>query len=83
LKKVIVKIKYHLPKIYDLFYHLRGTQIFSKIDLRSGYHQVKIKEEDISNTTFKTMYSHYEFIVMPFGLLNAPVVFMCLINGVS
>jgi hypothetical protein len=79
---VIVKNKYPLPRIDDLFDQLKDAKIFSKIDLRSGYHQVRIKEEYISKTSFRIRYGHYEFIVVPFGLSNAPVVFMCLMNGV-
>jgi hypothetical protein len=82
LNKVIVKNKYPLPRIDDLFDQLKDAKIFSKIDLRSGYHQVRIKEEDVSKTTFRTRYGNYEFTVVPFGLSNAPVVFMCLMNGV-
>jgi hypothetical protein len=82
LNKVIIKNKCPLPRIDDLFDQLRGTQIFSRNDLRSGYHQVRIKEEDISKNAFKTRYAHYEFIVVPFGLSNVPTLFMCLMNGV-
>jgi hypothetical protein len=77
-----VKNNYPLPKIDDLFDQLRGEKIFSKIDLRSGYHQVRIKEEDISKTTFRTRYGHYEFVVVSIRLTSALVVFMCLMNGI-
>jgi hypothetical protein len=81
LNKVTVKNKYPLPRIDDLFDQLKDVKIFSKIDLILGYHQVRIKEEDISKTSFRTRYGHYEFTVVPFGLSNAPTVFMCSMNG--
>jgi hypothetical protein len=82
LNKVTIKNKYPLPGIIDLFDQLKGAIIFSKIDLRSGYHQVRTKEEGIRKTTFRTKYGHYEFTIVSFGISNAPVVCMCLMNGV-
>ncbi|GJY09257.1 putative reverse transcriptase domain-containing protein [Tanacetum coccineum] len=82
LNKLTVKNRYPLPRIDDLFDQLQGFGVYSKIDLRSGYHQLHIKEEDIPITAFRTQYGHFEFQVMMFGLTNAPVVFMDLMNRV-
>ncbi|KAA0051309.1 ty3-gypsy retrotransposon protein [Cucumis melo var. makuwa] len=82
LNKVTVKNRYPLPRIDDLFDQLQGATVFSKIDLRSGYHQLRIKDGDVPKTTFRSRYGHYEFIVMSFRLTNAPTVFMDLMNRV-
>jgi hypothetical protein len=83
LNEVTVKNKYPLPRIDDLFHQLRGTCVFSKIDLRLGYHQLKVQDCDISKTTFASRYGLYEYTVMSFGVTNAPAYFMYMMNKVS
>ncbi|GJW25386.1 reverse transcriptase domain-containing protein [Tanacetum coccineum] len=80
LNKLTVKNRYPLPRIDDLFDQLQGSSVYSKIDLRTGYHQLRVREEDISKMTFRTRYGHYKFQVMSFGLTNAPAIFMDLMN---
>nr|GEX03789.1 putative reverse transcriptase domain-containing protein [Tanacetum cinerariifolium] len=82
LNKLTVKNRYPLPRIDDLFDQLQGSSVYSKINLRLGYHQLRVREEDIPKTVFRTRYGHYEFQLIPFGLTNAPVVFMDLMNRV-
>nr|GEW37545.1 putative reverse transcriptase domain-containing protein [Tanacetum cinerariifolium] len=82
LNKLTVKNHYPLPRIDDLFVQLQGSSVYSKIDLRSGYHQLRVHEEDIPKTAFRTCYGDYEFQVMPFGLTNASAVFIDLMNRV-
>ncbi|GJY09960.1 putative reverse transcriptase domain-containing protein [Tanacetum coccineum] len=82
LNKLTVKNRYPLPRIDNLFDQLQGLSVYSKIDLRSGYHHIRFRDEDIPKTAFRTRYGHHEFQVMPFGLTNAPAVFMDLMNRV-
>jgi hypothetical protein len=82
LNEVTIKNKYPLPRIDDIFDQLKGARVFSKIDLRSGYHQLKIRASDIPKTTFITWYGLYKYMFMSFGLTNAPTYFMYLMNKV-
>ena len=82
LNRVTIKNRYPLPRINDLFDQLKGARVYSKIDLRTGYHQLRVREMDIPKTTFRTLYGHFEFMVMPFGLTNALAAFMDLMHRV-
>ena len=82
INKVTVKNKYPLPRIEDLFDQLKGAGVFSKIDLQSGYYQLRVKDVDVPKTIFKTRYGHYAFLGIPFGLTNALTTFMDLMNRV-
>ena len=82
LNRVMIKNRYPLPRIDDLFDQLRGARVYSKINLRTGYHQLRVREIDIPKTAYRTRYGHFEFTVMPFGLTNAPAAFMDLMHKV-
>jgi hypothetical protein len=82
LNKITIKNKYLLPRIDDLFDQLKGAFVFSNIDLLSGYHQLKVRDEDVLKIAIRTRYGHYELLVMPFDLTNAPLVFIDLMNRV-
>ena len=79
---ITIKNQYPLPKIDDLFDQLRGVRVYSKIDLRTGYHQLRVRDTDIPNTAFRTRYGHFEFTVMPFELTNTLAAFMDLMHRV-
>ena len=82
MNRVTIKNRYPLPRIDDLFDQLRGARVYSKIDLRTSYHQLRVREDDILKIAFRTLYGHFKFTAMPFGLTNAPAAFMDLMNRV-
>ena len=82
LNKLTIKNKYLLPRIDDLLDQLRVVAMFSKFDLRFGYHQILDKLEDVQKTAFRSRYGHYEYVVMPFGVINAPTIFMDYMNRI-
>jgi hypothetical protein len=82
LNNITIKNKYPLPRIQDLFDQVKGAGVFSKIDFRSGYHQIKIKKEDVPKTAFVSRYGHHEYLIVPFGLTNATAIFMNLMNKI-
>ena len=82
LNMVTIKNRYPLPRIDDMFDQMKGARVYSKIDLRTGYHQLRVRETDIPKTVFRMRYGHFEFTVMPFGLTNAPATFMDLMHRV-
>ena len=82
MNRVTIKNQYPLPRIDDFFDQLRAPRVYSKIDLRTGYHRLGVREVDIPKTTFRTRYGHFEFMVMPFGLINAPAAFMDIMHRV-
>ena len=82
LNKLTMKNKYPLPRIDDLMDQLHGVALFSKIDLRLGYHKIRVKSDDVQKTAFRSRYGHYEYVVMPFGVTNAPALFMDYMNRI-
>ena len=82
LNKLTIKSKYPLPRIDDLMDQLHGASVFSKIDLRLGYHQILVKAEDVEKTAFRSRYGHYEYVIMPFGVTNAPALFRDYLNRI-